>query len=128
MGFGGLLKRIREFDAELQIPGLVPTKQVVRTSKEFFTVDYPSQELLAFRQGRIEGVDGNPAEVRYSLDVDTRRVFVRRTEPLVLELEHFVETVRGRCPNEVDGRQAFKALELVWGIREYLQGLAAADD
>ena len=38
MGFGGLRKRIRLLDTELQIPGLVPSKKVVRTGKQFFTV------------------------------------------------------------------------------------------
>ena len=60
------------------------------------------------------------AEGRYVLDVDTRRVFVRRTEPLVSELEHFVGAIRGDHENEVDGRQALNALNLVWDIQEKL--------
>ncbi len=97
----------------------------VTTTDRYFTVDYPNQELLIFRQGRIEGVDGADAsEGRYALDVDTRRVFVRRTEPLVAELQHFVGVIRGTHKNEADGRGALKALDLVWAIQDRLSGLA----
>ena len=97
----------------------------VTTKDRFFTVDYPNQELLIFRQGRIGGVDGSDAsEGRYALDVDTRRVFVRRIEPLVAELQHFLGVVRGTHDNEVDGRGALRALDLVWAIQGRLQGSA----
>ncbi len=96
----------------------------VTTKDRFFTVDYPNQELLIFRQGRID-VDGSDAsEGRYALDVDTKRVFVRRTEPLVAELQHFLGVVRGTHDNEVDGREALRALDLVWAVQGRLQGSA----
>lgn len=95
----------------------------VTTRDRFFTVDYPNQELLVFRQGRIEGVDGNDAsDGQYVLDVDTRRVFVRRVEPLVAELQHFMGVVRGDLTSEVDGEQALLALNLVWAIQRRLAG------
>ncbi len=95
----------------------------VTTRDRFFTVDYPNQELLVFRQGRIEGVDGGDAsEGRYVLDVDTRRVFVRRVEPLIEELQHFMGVVRGDVMSEVDGEQALVALNLVWAIQRQLAG------
>ncbi|MBT7692589.1 MAG: Gfo/Idh/MocA family oxidoreductase [Gemmatimonadales bacterium] len=97
----------------------------VTTRDRFFTVDYPNQELLIFRQGRIGDVDDSDAsEGRYALDVDTRRVFVRRTEPLVAELQHFLGVVRGTHDNEVDGRGALRALDLVWAIQGRLPGSA----
>ena len=97
----------------------------VTTRDRFFTVDYSNQELLIFRQGRIRGVDGFEAsEGRYALDVDTRRVFVRRIEPLVAELQHFVGVVRGTHANEVDGRGALETLDLVWAIQGLLHGSA----
>ncbi len=97
----------------------------VTTEDRFFTVDYPNQELLIFRQGRIEGVDGaDTSEGRYVLDVDTRRVFVRRVESLVAELQHFVGVVRGEMENEVDGEQALAALNLVWDIQQRLRLVA----
>ena len=93
-------------------------KLEVTTKEDFYSVDYSNQELLIFRQGRLDN-DGM-AEGRYVLDVDTRRVFLRRTEPLVSELEHFVGVIRGDRENEVDGRQGLNALNLVWDIQEKL--------
>jgi predicted dehydrogenase len=93
----------------------------VITADRFFTVDYPNQDLVIHRRGRVEGYAGNEAEVRYSLDVDIRQVFVRRREPLIEELEHFVGSVRGDHPCEVDGRQALRALELVWEVQDGLR-------
>ena len=98
-------------------------KLEITTRDRYFTVDYPNQELLIFQQGRIKGTDDKAAEVSYSLDVDTRRVFVRRSEPLIAELEHFVGVIRGHHENEIDGRQALSALELVWDIQRCLQDL-----
>jgi predicted dehydrogenase len=96
-------------------------KLEVTTKENFYSVDYSNQELLIFRQGRVDN-DGM-AEGRYVLDVDTRRIFVRRTEPLVSELEHFVGVIRGDRENEVDGRQGLNALNLVWDIQEKLARL-----
>ncbi len=93
----------------------------VITEERFFTVDYSNQDLVIYRQGRVEGHAGNEAEVRYSLDVDIRQVFVRRREPLVEELEHFVGAVRGDHPCEVDGPEALRALELVWAVQDELR-------
>ena len=93
----------------------------VITADRFFTVDYPNQDLVIYRRGRVEGHAGNEAEVRYSLDVDIQQVFVRRREPLVEELEHFVGAVRGDHPCEVDGRQGLRALELVWAVQDGLR-------
>ena len=45
------------------------------------------------------------------------RVFVRRLEPLVEELQHFVGAARGDHAPEVDGPAALQALELVWRIQ-----------
>jgi len=94
----------------------------VTTKDRFLTVDYPNQELLVFRQGRIDGTD--VLEGRYVLDVDTRRVFVRRAEPLLAELQHFLGAVSGLHECEVDGRGALRALDLAWRIQAVLAGTA----
>ncbi len=94
----------------------------VTTRDRFFTIDYPSQELLIYRQGRIGGIDGPAgADGRYVLDVGTERVFVARREPLVEELRHFVAVARGDESPEVDGRSALAALELVWRIQAQVE-------
>ena len=91
------------------------------TRERFYTVDYPNQELLIYRQGRIGGTDADDGS--YVLDVGTERVFVRRLEPLVEELQHFVGAARGDHPPEVDGESALAALELVWTVQKALGGI-----
>lgn len=92
----------------------------VTTDSRFFTVDYPQQELLIYRQGRIGGIDPDmPDTSRYTLDVGTERVFVRRIEPLAAELAHFLDVARGTAPR-VSGAQALAAMRVVWAIRDEL--------
>ena len=98
-------------------------KLEVTTRDRFLTVDYPNQELLIFRQGRAGHLDCSDSfQDKYVLDVETMRVFIRRSEPLVAELQHFVGAIRGSNDNEVDGHGAIRALELVWAIQERLEG------
>ena len=91
----------------------------VTTRERFYTVDYPNQELLIYRQGRIGEMASDDGS--YVLDVGTERVFVRRLEPLVEELQHFIGAARGDHEPEVDGASALAALELVWTIQESLR-------
>ena len=101
----------------------------VTTRDRFFTVDYPNQELLIYRQGRIAGLGGEAGDDgRYILDVGTERVFVRRLEPLVEELVHFVDVVRGKHRPEVDGRCALESLDLVWAIQAQLEDLGLGEN
>ncbi len=90
----------------------------VTTDQRFFTADYSNQELLIYRQGRLGGIDDGPPDAsRYVLDVGTERVFVRRIEPLVAELGHFLAVARGEEKPLVTGEAALAALRLVWDIR-----------
>jgi predicted dehydrogenase len=98
----------------------------VSTDERLMTVDYSAQELCMYRQGRIGGVgESEPEGSRYVLDVSTERVFVRRTEPLVAELMHFLEVVQGRETPRVPGSAALRALRIVWEIRDQVQGRMA---
>lgn len=95
----------------------------VSTDERLMTIDYSAQELLMYRQGRIGGVgDAELESGRYVLDVSTERVFVRRTEPLVAELSHFLDVVRGTEAPRVSGPAALRVLRLVWEIRDQVGG------
>ena len=90
----------------------------VTTDGRFYTVDYPNQELLIFRQGRLGTLGDRPEEDSlYVLDVGTERVFIRRTEPLVAELSHFLAVCKRTAEPLVTGEAGLAALELVWEIR-----------
>ncbi len=91
----------------------------VTTEERLLTVDYSAQELLIHRQGRVGPLgEEDPNGGRYVLDVGTERVFVRRSEPLVAELTHFVAAVRRHEPPRVSGESALRALELASEIRQ----------
>ena len=89
----------------------------VTTDQRFFSIDYPSQELLIYRQGRVGVLPASADdEKRYVLDVGTERVLVRRVEPLAVELTHFVEVARGVATPRVSADDALAAMRLVWSI------------
>ena len=91
----------------------------VTTEDRLFSIDYPSQELLIHRQGRIGSLDDDDlSQGRYVLDVGTERVFVRRSEPLAAELRHFADVVRREAEPRVSGAEALRSLELAVRIRE----------
>ncbi|NNF54369.1 MAG: Gfo/Idh/MocA family oxidoreductase [Acidimicrobiales bacterium] len=87
----------------------------VTTKEQFFVIDYPSQELHIFRQGRI--ATSGSIDERYTLDVNTEKVLVRRVEPLAEELSHFIRVVRGEQAPAITGEDAFQALKTVWAIQ-----------
>lgn len=90
----------------------------VTTDQRFFSIDYPSQELLIYRQGRVGVLPSDATdEKRYVLDVGTERVLVRRVEPLAVELAHFVEVARGQAAPRVSAEDALAAMRLVWSIQ-----------
>jgi predicted dehydrogenase len=95
----------------------------VTTADRLYAVDYSSQELNIYRQGRLGGIaDEQVDPSRYLLDVGTERVFVRRVEPLAAELAHFLDVVRRRDLPRVDGRDGLRVLEVADRIRSSVRG------
>jgi predicted dehydrogenase len=95
----------------------------VTTAERLYAVDYSAQALDIYRQGRLGGIGDEQVEPgRYLLDVGTERVFVRRSEPLVSELRHFLDVVRRREPARVDAAAGLRVLELTERIRGAVRG------
>ncbi len=90
----------------------------VTTKEHFYVINYPSQELLIYRQGRI--ASSGDVDQKYRLDVNTEKVFVRRIEPLAEELRHFLDVCRGNAEPKVSGAAALEALQSVWQIQTIL--------
>jgi predicted dehydrogenase len=57
----------------------------------------------------------------YVFDLSTDAVLVRAAEPLMLEIQHFIEAIRDGIPVKVSGNDALDALRLVWKIQQQLQ-------
>lgn len=98
----------------------------VTTPDRLFSVDYSAQELEIFRQGRVGAIgDSTFIDGQYLLDVGTERVFVRRTEPLVAELAHFVACVRDGEVPRVTGETASRVIELAEAVTRSAEGVAS---
>jgi predicted dehydrogenase len=79
----------------------------------YFVLDYASQELCLFRQGRREG---GAAERLTRIEVPVARV-----EPLRQELMDFVASVRTRRPPLVPGEAGREAMAVATRIVELLK-------
>lgn len=97
-------------------------KLSVTTDHGLIEVDYINQSIEVYQQDEVVPNSGRAAAFfDYALDIAMERVLVRRSEPLQLELAHFVDAVRSRTPPAVSGAEALESLRLVWKIHECLR-------
>ncbi|MBF0414184.1 MAG: Gfo/Idh/MocA family oxidoreductase [Magnetococcales bacterium] len=83
------------------------------------TVHFIPQELSICRQGRPVTIDANnQTSWHYSPDLVIEKLPVRHAEPLALEIQHFVDAVRGNTPPLVTGTQALEVIKAVQKIRD----------
>jgi hypothetical protein len=54
----------------------------------------------------------------FTLDLRTERVMIQRQEPLVRELNAFIDAICHDRPSPVSGLTALDLMSLVWKIRE----------
>lgn len=83
----------------------------------YVSTDYSEQEVLVYRKkdGEIpEGV--SPMEM-----IDVTPLDVRKEEPLRLELEAFLSSVRGRTKPVVSGEDGLRALKLAEEILDFMR-------
>jgi len=79
----------------------------------YITVNYFNQEILIFRQGVEDRDPGHWSNVGPAiLESIMERVEIRNAEPLVRELQHFVDAVRTGTPPLVTGRHALETLRI----------------
>lgn len=97
-------------------------KLSVTTDHGLIEVDYMNQSIEVYQQDEVVPNSGRAAAFfDYALDIAMERVLVRRSEPLQLELGHFVDAIRSQTPPAVTGAQALESLRLVWKIHECLK-------
>ncbi|MBA2608832.1 MAG: Gfo/Idh/MocA family oxidoreductase, partial [Actinobacteria bacterium] len=88
----------------------------VTTDSRFFALDYANQDLFIYRQGHLGALGAEMDAGQYVLDVGTEQVLLRRTEPLVAELSHFVDVARGVAEPIVTAAHGLEMMRLVWQI------------
>ena len=87
----------------------------------FIRLDYMTQELCIFRQSREATVNrALAARGSYVLDLLTDQVLVRRNEPLVAELAHFLDVILREESPRVGAEDALDTMRLLWRVQHAL--------
>jgi predicted dehydrogenase len=106
----------------LEINWLTPTKireLYVTGAYGMFKVNYITQDLFFYQNAEVNG-NGWPVMnlLRGVGEGTTTQFVIQKKEPLRVELESFVNQVRGKQVSLVNGKDALAALEMVSGFME----------
>jgi predicted dehydrogenase len=100
----------------LSIDWLTPTKirkLYITGKKGMFVVDYFNQNLYFYENAILNDKKLNYSDIiRGVLEGKMTKFFVNKKEPLLVEIEHFVNCVLGKKEPLVKGEDGLKALEL----------------
>jgi len=103
----------------LQVNWLTPTKireVSVLGEKGMFVCNYLTQELTYFKNADPLAASEGDSQPRGVIEGETVIFPIAQAEPLKLELEAFIEAVRGEAPIEVDGEAGLRALHLALAL------------
>jgi len=88
----------------------------------YVSLDYAKQAMEVYR--RIPNPDfEKPGDPRYL--VESKKLRIKREEPLKLELDHFLDCVERGRPPRTDGTHAMEALDVVIKITEMIRQKAS---
>lgn len=85
----------------------------ITTDRGYFSLDYSTQELLFYRS--------LPKELSLADGQSIERIPLHPTEPLILEIQNFIESIQKGVALGVSGTDALNALTVVWQIQKQLQ-------
>jgi UDP-N-acetylglucosamine 3-dehydrogenase len=103
----------------LQVNWLTPTKireLSVLGERGLFVCNYLTQELTHFKNAEIPRDSGSRRRPRAVTVGDVVSVPITQAEPLRLELQSFLQAVRGEHKVEVDGEAGLRALHLALAL------------
>lgn len=84
----------------------------------YISLDYRAQTMEVFRRKVNERA--KPGEIKYY--IESKRIRVKREEPLKLELDHFIDCVeKQNLDPQTTGEQAMEALDVVIKITELIR-------
>lgn len=105
----------------LQTNWLTPTKirqLTVLGDRGMFVCNYLTQDLTFYRNAEIEGLRDADSAPRTVTEGEAVSFPIQKGEPLRLELQAFLQAVRGERPLEVDGEAGLRALHLALALVE----------
>ncbi len=118
-----ILNALLKFDSGvlgvLQVNWLTPTKireLSVLGERGMFVCNYLTQELTYFRNADMPAGSDAEAHPRAVTQGEAVTFPIAQAEPLRLELDSFVQAVRGERPVEVDGEAGLRALHLAQAV------------
>jgi predicted dehydrogenase len=118
-----ILNALLKFDSGvlgvLQVNWLTPTKireLSVLGERGMFVCNYLSQELTYYRNADMPATPDAEVHPRAVTQGEAVTFPIAQSEPLRLELQAFVEAVRGDRPLEVDGEAGLRALHLAQAL------------
>jgi predicted dehydrogenase len=99
------------------------TEQKVRTlnvacRNAYLECDLLNKSILVNRSTIGEYQSMSNRTVKYRQESVVEKIFIPGYEPLMLELQHFVDCVMGECRSEVSANDGLKALKLATAIRD----------
>jgi len=103
----------------LQVNWLTPTKireLSVLGERGMFVCNYLTQELTHFKNADVAGAADAGRHPRVVTEGEAVSFPIKQAEPLRLELQSFVQAVRGEQPLEVDGEAGLRALHLALAL------------
>ena len=84
----------------------------------YLECDLLNKSILVNRSTIGEYQNSNSRGVKYRQESVVEKIYIPGYEPLMLELQNFVECVLGECKTEVTARDGLKALKLATVIRD----------
>jgi len=84
----------------------------------YLECDLLNKSILVNRSTIGEYQNSNNRGVKYRQESVVEKIFIPGYEPLMLELQNFVECVMGECRTEVTARDGLRALKLATAIRD----------
>jgi len=81
----------------------------------YVEADLLNKSVLVHRRTFPQYLDNHDA-TKYRQESIIEHIHVPMSEPLMLELRHFVDCVRGNCLNQVPGRDGLRALQLAEAV------------
>jgi len=89
----------------------------VTTKEAYLEVDLLHKAILVHRRSTGEYSDQNHGGVKYRQESIIERILVPAAEPLMLEVQHFLQCIDQNCPPRVTLEDGYKSLRLALLIR-----------
>lgn len=85
----------------------------------FVFLDYTNQDINIYRKGSSQHIFGE-RELRYKNEYITERLFVYKDNPLMLEIRHFVDCVKGSVVRMIPVEHELRSLKLALKVDEII--------